>query len=41
VYEFQKVENGTIGEKKGTVSLASGKQTALLASDNSISLWDL
>jgi WD40 repeat protein len=41
VHEFHKVENGTIGDSKGTVSLASGKQTALLASESSVHLWDL
>jgi hypothetical protein len=35
------VENGTIGDAQGTVSLASGKQTALLSSNFSIHLWDL
>lgn len=41
VYEFQKVENATIGQAKGTLSLASGKQVALLGSDNNVILWDL
>jgi hypothetical protein len=36
-----KVENATVGESKGTVSLASGKQTALLATDFGVNLWDL
>ena len=30
-----------ITEPKGIVTLASGKQTALLASDHNITLWDL
>jgi hypothetical protein len=36
-----KVEEGTVGEAEGGITIASGKQHGLLGGTNSITLWDL